>query len=126
MSALSNTLRALFSFLEKHGQYPPTQDVRVVEIGRPVTMDELGRPRIRRDELREVTNYEARFEELLTRGFPWINVSCYGVYDHKLIVGIELPEVSPEPAIRTSVNYSGPPASVVGQAWNSNAALLIE
>jgi hypothetical protein len=76
-----------------------------------------------------VAEYEDRFDELMNAGLPWINMSCYGVHDGILIIGIE--SARPQnaqrgPVGRTSVNYAGPPVAVVQHGWDANEALTIE
>jgi hypothetical protein len=89
-------------------------------------MDSLGRIRLQRHEVREPADYEARFDELMKAGLPWLNVSCYGVEDGVLIVGIEVPAAGAKPSSRTSVNLSGPAAKVIGSGWKADQVLSIE
>ena len=105
MSALSNYLDMLLHWLESIGLHPPSQDVRLVE----VSLGD-GTYHVRRDELRKPLDYGARFEELLRIGYPWLNMSCYGVHDGSLIVAIEVPSprVGLSPRCPTRVNLSGP------------------
>jgi hypothetical protein len=77
--------------------------------------------------VREPEQYEARFDELMKVGFPWMNVTCLGVIDGMLLVGVELPRVAPpEPAKRTSINLSGPMAKVLNSGWSAEEVLSIE
>lgn len=127
MSALKRALDGLFLFLEKAGQTPPVQEVRLLEIGPGVGFDERGRLRVRRDDYRDLEGYKDRFEELLAAGLPWINVSCYGVDDYKLIVAVEVPGSGGSGlARRTSVNYSGPTRAAIEHGWDASMALAIE
>jgi len=125
MSELSNRLQGLLDFLEKRGHSPPTRKLRIVEITRRAPTDAQGRIRIKRSELRDPAEYEARFDTFVKAGMPWINVSCVGVLGEFLVVGIEVPEAPPKPADRTSVNYSGPSATVLGHAWDVSGVLEI-
>jgi hypothetical protein len=80
MSVLSKNLDELFHWLESIGLPPPSRDVRIVEIKKGITnLDDRGRFHVRQDELRQPSDYEARFEELLQMGFSWLNLSCCGV-----------------------------------------------
>jgi hypothetical protein len=92
--------------------------------GAPI--DSLGRIRVQRHEVRAPADYEARFEELMKAGLPWLNVSCYGVEDGTLIVGIEVPSAQAKPSGRTSVNFSGPTAKVLGSGWRADQVVSIE
>ncbi|MBL8717329.1 MAG: hypothetical protein JNL79_15185 [Myxococcales bacterium] len=125
MSALKRALEGLFVFLEDAGQTPPVREVRLLEIGPGVGLDERGRLRVRRDDCRDPEDYSNRFEEVLAAGFPWINVSCYGVDGGKLIVVVEVPRGGGR-AIRTSVNYSGPIRATIEHGWDATIALAIE
>ncbi len=81
---------------------------------------------MKRADYRAPTDYEARFQELLVSGIPWINVSCYGMDDRKLVVAVEIPGNSCRQANRTSINYSGPPRAVSDHGWDAKEALAIE
>jgi hypothetical protein len=100
--------------------------MRVVEISPACASDERGRPRVSKDALQKVASYERRFEALVTSGLPWINVGCYGIRDGFLVIGIEVSRPSAKPAVRASINYSGPSAAVVRRAWDVGEALTIE
>lgn len=128
MSALSNCLDDLFGFLSKLGLVPPSQDVRIAEIPQGALVTAEGRIRISRAALYTTADFEPRFERLRSLGLPWINVSCYGVYERFLIIGIEVPNRPPDaaPASRTSINYSGPPARVLEHEWNALQAIVVE
>jgi hypothetical protein len=126
MSIFGDALDALFLFLEKAGQAPPTRSVRVVEIGPVTEVDSRGRPRVRREEFRDPVDYESRFQELLALGLPWINVSCYGVSAQKLVVAVEVSGKSSRQASRTCINYSGPAKTVTDHGWDAAEALAIE
>lgn len=127
MSALIGVLEELSLFLEKAGQTPPVREVRVLEIGPGVGVDERGRFRVRRDELREPEDYKDRFDELLAAGLPWINVSCCGVAGEMLVVAVEVPDDQrSERAPRTSVNFSGPTRAAIEAGWDATVSLAIE
>jgi hypothetical protein len=137
VSELLDSLQRLFRFLENHGLAPPSRDVRILEVRKNVTYDERGRMRVRRDELREVADYEARFQELLGLNRDWINVSCTGIFNGILIVSIETPH-SPRgtsvnasapagavPSRPTSINLSGPSNGVLEMDWSVDRVLVI-
>jgi hypothetical protein len=113
MSALSKHLDRLFRWLASAGPQPPTQDVRIVELHADTVNLGDGTYHVRRDQLRKPLEYEVRFEELLQAGYPWLNMSCYGVHDGSLIVAIEVPGPRPlYPGHATPVNLSGPARTV--------------
>ncbi len=113
----------LLHWLESIGLQPPSQDVRVLEI----SLGD-GTYHVRRDELRKPSDYEARFAELLRAGYPWLNMSCYGVHDGSLIVAIEFPSprVGLSPRCVTRVNLFGPARIVLDQHWRVDSVLTIE
>jgi len=125
MSELSNTLVALLDFLRERGLSPPVQTIRVVEIGPDTPIDPRGRYRIQPADLREPHDYEERFDTLMKSGLPWINASCYGVHDDRLIVAFELPRRTSRVTARTSLNYSGPQNSVLDDGWSVEHVLAI-
>src|SRR5205085_4834701 len=112
---------------EKLGHTPPAHEVRIVEVNRAGDHDERGRVIILGDAVRMPSDYESRFEELMHSGLPWVNMSCYGVYNGLLIVGIELPNY-PGKEGRTrppSVNYSGPQVNVIQHDWDASQMMVI-
>ena len=123
MSVLSNHLDMLLHWLESIGLQPTSQDVRLLE----VNLGD-GTYHVRRDELRKPLDYGARFEELLRAGYPWLNMSCYGVHDGLLIVAIEVPSprVGHSPGFATPVNLSGPTRIVLDHQWHVDSVLTIE
>jgi hypothetical protein len=127
MSTLSQALEGLFAFLEARGQVPPvTRGLVIVEIPSGTPIDERGRFRVRSDQLLEEALYEKRFDELVGAGLPWINLSCYGVWNDMLVVAVELPRPGTTLAGRTSVNHSGPTSSTRMHGWDAGEVLKIE
>jgi len=124
MSALTDNLQRLIKFLETLGQMPPTLEIRVVEIDQGTEVDAQGRLRVGRSAVRAPEAFEGRFDELIRSGRPWINMSSLGVDGGFLIVGIEAARGGE--ASRTSVNYSGPSASVLQDSWAAQSVLRIE
>jgi hypothetical protein len=54
-------------------------------------------------------DYVERFDELLDRGYHWINMNAFGIWRDNLIVVIELPGYKGDrPREKVSVNFSGP------------------
>src|SRR5262249_22252309 len=126
MSQLDDTLAALFEFLDGQGLVPPTRNVRIVEIGSGARVDSRGCIHVHRAQVRRIPECEARFDELMRSGMPWINVSCYGRHDDYLIVAIELPQSAGRPGMKTSINYSGPIAAVLQNGWSADSMIIIE
>jgi hypothetical protein len=128
MTTLAHCLQELFSFLASQELSPPSRDVRVVEVPGVPELDIRGRLTFAKTSLHEPAEFEARFQEIMSSGFPWVNLSCYGVHEDHLIVGIELPRTEARTGATrpTSVNYSGPPASVVEQRWDIRPIAIIE
>jgi hypothetical protein len=141
MSALSNNLDRLFLWLNSIGLQPPSLDVRIVEVHPCDVNQNDGKCSIRREDLHKPSDYKSRFDELLQAGYPWLNMSCYGLYDGLLIVTIEIPSQSVPrmtpsgwsdeqrvlyPGRDTSVNISGPARMVLDRGWNVDALLTIQ
>jgi hypothetical protein len=123
---LTKHLDTLFGFLNTEGLSPPIQEVRIVEIANETRIVEGRRLHVSRDGLRTADEYAARFDELISAGLPWLNVSCYGVYDGHLIVGVEIPVGSGRREMKdTPVNYSGPSAAVLDKGWDAHEVLAL-
>jgi hypothetical protein len=61
------------------------------------------------DALMTLPEFAPRFDRLLIEGYPWINLSAYGIRQGALVVGVERPrEAGGVQAGQTIVNYSGP------------------
>jgi hypothetical protein len=125
MGSLGENLEALMNFLNQIGQSPPKRQIRILEIAPGMTADERGRLRATRAALCTPEVYDKRFDDLLSVGLPWINMSAVGVLDEFLIVTIEVPQRGPV-AARTSVNYSGPSTAVLNEHWDASVVLSTE
>jgi hypothetical protein len=123
-SKLSRHLQCLLEFLSERGLQPPAEQILIVEITNARATD-AGRPRIARQELLRPESFEAKFDELLSTGRRWVNLSCVGVDGDFLVVSVEAgPRDSA--AGPTSVNYSGPTAAALQHGWHVSKSLLIE
>jgi hypothetical protein len=112
MSALSLHLNRLLHWLQEIGLQLPSRDIRIVEISQIRRPSTDGTYHVRRNQVLSPLEYECRFDELLAKGYSWLNMSCYGVHDGSLIVAIEVP--GPRtlyPGCPTSVNLSAPSAA---------------
>ncbi|MCX5741998.1 MAG: hypothetical protein NT062_05815 [Proteobacteria bacterium] len=125
LSALRDSLERLFGFLAEQGLVAPTMEVWLVEIRSWADVDDRGRPRVRRADLRPPEAYEARFDELLAAGYAWINMSCYGLLRGGLVVVIETPRETRSRLSRVSVNLSGPPNAARERGWDVDEVLAI-
>jgi hypothetical protein len=124
MTALAAHLERLLNWLASIGLQPPSKDVRIVEVCEANIGD--GRCHVRQADFRSPTDYEMRFEELLQAGYPWLNMSCYGIHDGSLIVAIEVPSPRPlHPGRTTPVNLSGPSRIVLERGWRVDSVLTI-
>lgn len=124
MAVLSDKLVELGEFLRVSGGPTAWRGIKIFEVGSHY--DDDGRPRVSGDRLIPEESYSARFDVLLTNGLPWINLSCYGMHDGFLVVGVEVSNPSATLVLNTSINYSGPPTSVLSPQWDSSPALIIE
>jgi hypothetical protein len=71
--------------------------------------------------------FAERFDQLLSLGYPWINLSAAGVLRGALLVTVETPTYTQADIDFTSVNASGPPALVQQRAgWRIDDLVLIE
>ena len=123
MSALAAHLERLLVWLKGIGLQPPSNGVLIVEVSHVNQSD--GTVHIRRTEFRDPSDYAKRFDELL-QGYPWLNMSCYGIHDGRLIVAIEVPSLRPlHPECATSVNLSGPSRIVLDSGWRTDSVLTI-
>jgi hypothetical protein len=137
MSALSDHLDRLVQLLESIGLHRPSLDVRIFEHQHGDFNETDGRYHIRPERLRTVPQYEKRFDELLRVGYTWLNMSCYGVHDNRLLIVAIAPPSSTVPRMTssgwseeprtlhpgciTSVNLSGPPNLVRDKGWDVGA-----
>ncbi len=124
MAILSEKLLELCEFLRVSGGPTTWRGIRIFEVGS--NFDDSGKPRVSRNRLVPQDEYSARFDELLTFRLPWINLSCFGIYDGFLVVGVEAPHPSAALCLNTSINYSGAPTPVRSPLWDSSSALVIE
>jgi hypothetical protein len=66
-----------------------------------------------------IVSYAARFADLMSAGYSWINFHAAGVLAGRLLVSVELPPSGPTGAPRTSVQLSGPfEFARSRQGWN--------
>ena len=126
MSSLSTALERTMRFAVASGLDVPFTQVQLIEVSH-LARDSRGRCRVRRKDLRTPSEYEARFDELLCFGFPWINLWACGVLGDSLIVAVELPRTRPEqPCPVTSVNHSGPTERARAGRWSAAEDLAFE
>jgi hypothetical protein len=126
MSALSSALERAMRFAVASGLDAPFTQVRMIEVNH-LARDSRGRCRVRRKDLRAPGEYEARFDELLSLGFPWINLWVCGVLGDSVIVAVELPRTRPEqPCPVTSVDHSGPTERARAAGWSAAEDLALE
>lgn len=124
MNILSDKLTALCDFLKTRCQPPPWRGIQVFEVSSNV--DDRGRIRVSHNDLFAPEDYEVRFKELSERRLPWINLSCFGMHNGFLMVGIEVARSTNSTVPHTSVNYAGPPAIVLQREWDATEVLAIE
>ena len=126
MKNLSEALRDVRLLLGKIGFVQPPDEVWLLELPADAPTDERGRVRVRAAELVQEGAYASRFEELLSIGPAWLNVSCYGVHEGRLIVAIELPAAPLNRGLKTAVNVSGPTHAGRANGWTVDDVLDIE
>lgn len=75
--------------------------------------------------LSAIAEFGPVFDRLLVAGYAWLNLSSYGIFRDKLIIGLELPAapVGVPPGL-TCVNYSGPTRQPDGSvSWDFQLTL---
>ena len=128
MRALEIHLARLEISLKSLPDPPEWTGIRMVE-GREI--EHLpNRPsflRIPRSALKEPREYVSRFDDLLLRGYRWINLVGLGILGQMLLVSVEFPDqAGTTPAGRTSVNLSGPNLTSDGRPfWNLESRVEI-
>jgi hypothetical protein len=74
---------------------------------------------VSQDAIVTAERYGARFSELMSTGYSWINFHAAGVLGGRLLASVEVPPGGPTGASRTSVQLSGPFAFAVQRpGWN--------
>ncbi|MCP4978002.1 MAG: hypothetical protein GY931_17780 [Maribacter sp.] len=78
--------------------------------------------KVPKESLKSIKEYEGRFEELLEKGYSWININFGGIYNDNAIVFIEYPNQSSGlPKDKVPVVPSGP----FGHEWDLSNKLCI-
>ena len=101
----------LASLLSSMNLPAPPGGIRVIEI-RPGDFGEDGYLRVPRARLVSSDEFSARFDQLVRAGYSWISLHYLGTHEGAAVVTVEVPRhatATPKP----SINYSGPPRSVV-------------
>lgn len=132
VETLHEALHRLKEWLACRDDFPGWREVRIIEIGRGTRDERVGEGpyiwRVGEDAVSTPATSAARFEELMSAGYSWINLSCYGILDGVAVIAVELPcSAAGTPKGKTSVNISGPPIDVkTGAArWNAEGYVLI-
>jgi hypothetical protein len=127
MTSLREAMGSLLEFTKSHVGPPPNADVLVVEVRAGVPVDARGRLCLVRDDFFEPDDYESRFGELLGSGVAWINLSCLGLLNGRLVVSVEYQRSPSGPVVRApSINYSGPPKLVLQHGWDAAHVLSVD
>lgn len=80
-----------------------------------------GSCRVSPESLVSLESYSATYNDLLKKGYAWANLSVYGIFKGKLVIGIELPNsAAGVPFGATTINFSGPPMDFVSKSFNWN------
>lgn len=127
MTALNQHIDRLLQWLDDIGLSVPSRNIRIVDLSDAQVNEDTRKIRISRNEIRTPAEYELRFDELLAAGYPWLNLSCYGLFEDCLLLCVEVPcPRELDPGRPTSVNLSGPARAVLDQNWNVDAVLIVE
>lgn len=88
-----------------------------------------GRFRLPRSALKTPDEYSARFDELMTSDFAWLNLSYWGTLEGHGLVMVEYPPQSPmrrgTDPVPTSLNFSGPMKLVADAGWDAAAYVTL-
>ena len=74
----------------------------------------------------DAEHYSERFNQLLERGYSWLNMNAAGILGDALIVVVELPRDTSNVSGKTSVNFSGPTAVAGKSQWDLSGSLIVE
>jgi hypothetical protein len=121
---LTAAIEELFRFLDDRGHVVPGLQVALVELSAQGLLP-TGQYAVKPGALQTVEEYAERFAALQRAGFAWLNVTCLGVANQRLIVGVELPSTRTG-AARPSINYSGPENRVLKAGWSAAGVLRVE
>lgn len=103
---LERNLNLLTSFFPQWFNWLPWSQVLFLE---STSFIDGNVSKVPRSALIPAREYAERFNELLDKGYSWINMSALGVWKGSLIVVIELPSYDNNvPRDKVSVNFSGP------------------
>lgn len=105
MSDLSKHIQQLENWLE------PDVAKRVWEtvlIGEESELYQNGELNLNKNLLHIVSDYEAKFHNIITAGNAWVNLSALGLLGSSLVICVEMPRSSVGVNLeRVSVNFSG-------------------
>lgn len=116
---LDRAVRLLFDTLGYH----PESEPFMLELSDAMFGSD-GRPTISTKDLVPSHLYTKRYEEILSSGYAWVNLSYVGNLDGTPIITVELPREI-RGIEQTSVNVSGPPRAVVDANLDATAFLRL-
>jgi len=126
MSELHQKLDELFRLVCSAGSPPVPERFLITEVGPKDYKD--AHPVIDTSKLMPEQEYVDRFSHLVGAGYPWLNLSYYGLLGGVGLVVVELPAAAPTPGTRqprTSVNYSGPVKAVRDAGWDVTGYVVL-
>jgi hypothetical protein len=104
---------------------PLYKGILVFEVPPELRYDVDGRLPMYRSAFVAPQQKEAMFERLLTYA-PWVNVSAYGIFEGRLLVGIEYKHTQRADLQKApAINFSGPMVKVRDRGWDATAILAI-
>lgn len=124
MDKLADELLKLVAIACSQRVAVPLDRVRIAEIADGANVDSRGRLRVQRSDLHTMESYEARYKQLMSRGYSWLNLHCAGLDGDELIVTVEMPRESGQ-CPRTPVNLSGPSNRVVAHGLDAGQDLAL-
>ncbi|MCI5207403.1 MAG: hypothetical protein D3910_01090 [Candidatus Electrothrix sp. ATG2] len=122
MSDLEFHIQRLIAWVQTQEGCPSNwSDIQIVEDTMPpLRKGELWN--IPKKSLQSIKQYEERFNELLMKGYHWVNINFGGIYQKRAILFIEYPRNSFDaPKDKVSVNLSGP----AGCEWDLSKKICV-
>ena len=110
--------------LKEHDDVPEWDTILIVE-DNDIKHEEVSL--IQEKSLKTPENYKLKFQELINKGYGWINIVTNGILNKTLILSVEIPK-SPSgiPADKVTVNLSGPYLKKDGTLrWDVNKTVNI-
>lgn len=107
---LREEINRSIEWLKKTHEMPVYKDVLFVIDNHEIkTINGFNRTIIHKEKIMDPAAFAPVFDNLIEKGYGWINFHCAGIYGDSLIYTIELPNyISDISSDKVSINLSGP------------------